>query len=123
MAPDRLPIAQMYHVATDNRIPYMVYGQMQDGMPLHGPSEVPGGGEIGADEWTTTAGCETGWNIPDPVDNNIVWGGCYAGVTERFDARSGFARSVSVGPIDHGRQRGPGEDPHELDLSHRDLAA
>lgn len=94
----RLPIAQMYHVATDNRIPYMVYGQMQDGMPLHGPSDVPGGGEIGAGEWTTTAGCETGWNIPDPVDNNIVWGGCYAGVTERFDARSGFARSVSVWP-------------------------
>ncbi|MGA7524300.1 MAG: hypothetical protein WBW84_17750 [Acidobacteriaceae bacterium] len=94
----RLPIAQMYHVATDNRIPYYVYGQMQDGMPLKGPSDVPGGYEIGADQWTTTAGCETGWNIPDPVDNNIVWGGCYAGVTERFDAKSGFARSVSVWP-------------------------
>ena len=94
----RLPIAQMYHVATDNRIPYDVYGQMQDGMPLRGPSNVPGGYGIGADEWTTTAGCETGWNIPDPVDNNIVWGGCYAGVTEVFDAKSGFARSVSVWP-------------------------
>jgi photosystem II stability/assembly factor-like uncharacterized protein len=94
----RLPIAQMYHVATDNRIPYMVYGQMQDGMPLRGPSNVPGGESISASEWTTTAGCETGWNIPDPVDNNIVWGGCYAGVTERFDAKSGFSRSVSVWP-------------------------
>ncbi|MGC2499357.1 MAG: hypothetical protein WA374_16535 [Acidobacteriaceae bacterium] len=94
----RLPIAQMYHVATDNRIPYDVYGQMQDGMPLRGPSNVPGAYEIGADQWTTTAGCETGWNIPDPVDNNIVWGGCYAGVTEVFDAKSGFARSVSVWP-------------------------
>lgn len=94
----RLPIAQMYHVATDNSVPYMVYGQMQDGMPLRGPSNVPGGENISASEWTTTAGCETGWNIPDPVDNNIVWGGCYAGVTERFDARSGFSRSVSVWP-------------------------
>ena len=94
----RLPIAQMYHVATDNRIPYMVYGQMQDGSPLHGPSDVPGESHISASEWTTTAGCETGWNIPDPVDNNIVWGGCYAGVTERFDAKSGFSRSVSVWP-------------------------
>jgi photosystem II stability/assembly factor-like uncharacterized protein len=94
----RLPIAQIYHVATDNRIPYNVYGQMQDGMPLKGPSDVPSEGEIDADQWTTTAGCETGWNIPDPVDNNIVWGGCYAGVTEVFDAKSGFARSVSVWP-------------------------
>jgi photosystem II stability/assembly factor-like uncharacterized protein len=94
----RLPIAQMYHVATDDRVPYMVYGQMQDGMPLRGPSNVPGEENISASQWTTTAGCETGWNIPDPVDNNIVWGGCYAGVTERFDAKSGFSRSVSVWP-------------------------
>ncbi len=94
----RLPIAQMYHVATDNRVPYMVYGQMQDGSPLHGPSNVPGEGRISASEWTTGAGCETGWQLPDPVDNNIVWGGCYAGVTERFDAKSGFSRSVSVWP-------------------------
>ncbi len=94
----RLPIAQMYHVAVDNRIPYDVYGQMQDGMPLRGPSQVPAEGDISASQWTTTAGCETGWSLPDPVDNNIVWGGCYAGVTERFDAKSGFARSVSVWP-------------------------
>ncbi len=94
----RLPIAQMYHVATDNRIPYYVYGQMQDGTPQRGPSNVPGEGAISASQWTTTAGCETGWNIPDPVDNDIVWGGCYAGVTERVDLKSGFARSVSVWP-------------------------
>ncbi|HKT46749.1 MAG TPA: hypothetical protein VJP87_04430 [Candidatus Acidoferrales bacterium] len=94
----RLPIAQIYHVATDNRIPYYVYGQMQDGSPQRGPSNVPGEGGISASQWTTTAGCETGWNIPDPVDNNVVWGGCYAGVTERVDLKSGFARTVSVWP-------------------------
>jgi len=94
----RLPIAQMYHVATDNRIPYRVYGQMQDGMPLVGPSRDLGNYAIPAGDWTTTAGCETGWSLPDPVDNNIVWGGCYAGVTERFDFRTGHSRSVSVWP-------------------------
>jgi photosystem II stability/assembly factor-like uncharacterized protein len=94
----RLPIAQMYHVATDNQIPYYVYGQMQDGQPQRGPSNAPGEGSINASMWTTTAGCETGWNIPDPVDNNIVWGGCYAGVTERIDLKTGFARTVSVWP-------------------------
>ncbi|MGH9597015.1 MAG: VPS10 domain-containing protein, partial [Edaphobacter sp.] len=94
----RLPIAQMYHVATDNRIPYFVYGQMQDGSPLRGPSNNLGQSNIPASTWITTAGCETGWSIPDPVDNNIVWGGCYAGVTERMDLRTGLARSVSVWP-------------------------
>ncbi len=91
-----LPIAQMYHVATDNKIPYNLYGHRQDGPTMRGPSQVPGDSIINASQWTTTAGCETGWNIPDPVDDNIIWGGCYAGVTERLDLRSGHARSVSV---------------------------
>jgi photosystem II stability/assembly factor-like uncharacterized protein len=94
----RLPIGQMYHVATDNRIPYWVYGQMQDDGSMRGPSVSPGGGGISPAQWTSTAGCETGWATPDPVDPNIVWGGCYAGVVERFDARTGMARSVSPWP-------------------------
>ncbi|HET7451945.1 MAG TPA: sialidase, partial [Thermoanaerobaculia bacterium] len=94
----RLPIAQMYHVAVDSRIPYMVYGQMQDGGSMRGPSRNPGGEGIPSALWTTTAGCETGWNTPDPVDPNVVWGGCYAGVVERWDARTGMSRSVSVWP-------------------------
>ena len=93
-----LPIAQLYHASADTRIPYYVYGQMQDGPPQRGPSNNLGGSSIDASDWTTTAGCETGWNTPDPVDPNIVWGGCYAGVTERFDQRTGHARSVSVWP-------------------------
>ncbi len=94
----RLPIGQMYHVATDNRIPYFVYGQMQDDGSMRGPSVVPGGGSISSAMWTSTAGCETGWATPDPVDPDIVWGGCYAGVVERFDAKTGMARTVSPWP-------------------------
>ena len=94
----RLPIGQIYHVATDNRVPYIVYGQMQDDGSMRGPSNSRRGGRIHPALWTTTAGCETGWNTPDPVDPDIVWGGCYAGVVERFDARTGLSRSVSVWP-------------------------
>ena len=94
----RLPVGQIYHVATDIRIPYMVYGQMQDDGSMRGPSNSRGGSRIHPGLWTSTAGCETGWNTPDPVDPDIVWGGCYAGVVERFDARTGMSRSVSVWP-------------------------
>jgi photosystem II stability/assembly factor-like uncharacterized protein len=94
----RLPVGQIYHVATDNRVPYMVYGQMQDDGSMRGPSNSRSGGRIHPGLWTSTAGCETGWNIPDPVDPDIVWGGCYAGVVERFDARTGMSRTVSVWP-------------------------
>ena len=94
----RLPIGQIYHVTTDNRVPYEVYGQMQDHGPVRGPSNSRGGGGIRASQWSSTAGCETGWSTPDPVDPNIVWGGCYAGVVERFDARTGMSRAVSPWP-------------------------
>ncbi len=93
----RLPIGQMYHVATDNRVPYFVYGQMQDDGSMRGPSNSLGSAITPA-HWTSTAGCETGWATPDPVDANVVWGGCYAGVVERWDARTGMARSVSPWP-------------------------
>lgn len=94
----RLPVGQMYHVSTDNRIPYRVYGQMQDDGSMRGPSQNPGGYGIPPALWTSTAGCETGWATPDPVDADIVWGGCYAGVVERFDAKTGMTRTVSVWP-------------------------
>ena len=94
----RLPVGQMYHVATDNRVPYMVYGQMQDDGSMRGPSQNPGGSGIPPAKWTTTAGCETGWATPDTIEPDIVWGGCYAGVVERFDAKTGMSRSVSVWP-------------------------
>ncbi|HMF09761.1 MAG TPA: sialidase [Thermoanaerobaculia bacterium] len=93
----RLPIGQMYHVTTDNRIPYFVYAQMQDDGSMRGPSNSLGYGITPA-HWTSTAGCETGWATPDPVDANIVWGGCYAGVVERWDAKTGMAQSVSPWP-------------------------
>jgi photosystem II stability/assembly factor-like uncharacterized protein len=94
----RLPIGQIYHVTTDNRIPYYVYGQMQDDGSMRGPSNVPGSFGIVPAQWTSTAGCETGWATPDPTDPTIVWGGCYAGVVERFDAKTGMTRTVSVWP-------------------------
>ena len=38
-----LPIAQMYHVAVDNQIPYWVYGNRQDNGTMRGPSTAPEG--------------------------------------------------------------------------------
>src|SRR5499427_5325470 len=40
----QLPIAQMYHVTVDNKIPYYVYGNKQDGPSYRGPSNTGGGG-------------------------------------------------------------------------------
>ena len=44
----QLPIAQMYHVATDNQVPYNVYGNRQDGPSSRGPSNSRLGKQAGA---------------------------------------------------------------------------
>ena len=51
-----LPIAQIYHVAVDDQIPYNVYGNEQDYTAVRGPSNSMGFG-IPSALWQTTAGC------------------------------------------------------------------
>jgi len=94
----RLPIAQMYHVHTDNQIPYFLYGNRQDGPSSRGPSNSLTGGAIPIGAWHSVGGCESGFAVPDPVDNNIVWSGCYEGLLDRYDLRTGHARNVTVWP-------------------------
>ena len=92
-----LPIAQMYHVHTDDEIPYNVYGNRQDGWSYRGPSNSRQGA-IPLGLWQSVGGCESGFSIPDPSDYNIVWSGCYDGGLERFDGSTGQVRSVRVWP-------------------------
>jgi photosystem II stability/assembly factor-like uncharacterized protein len=93
-----LPVAQMYHVDVDSQIPYNVYGNRQDGPPLRGPSNSRTGRTIPSALWTVTGGSESGFVVPDPVDNNIVWGSGFAGTLDRWDVRNRQKRSVRVWP-------------------------
>lgn len=92
-----LPVAQMYHVAVDNKIPYNVYGNRQDGYSYRGPSNSLQGG-ITLGMWKNIGGCESGFAQPDPVDNNIVWSGCYDGGLDVFNVSTGHARDVRAWP-------------------------
>ncbi len=94
----RLPIAQMYHVYTDDEIPYRVMGNRQDGPSSRGPSNSLASGGIPIGAWRPVGGCESGFAIPDPSDSGRVWSGCYEGILELFDERTGQARNVSVWP-------------------------
>ncbi|MGA9269207.1 MAG: glycosyl hydrolase [Lutimonas sp.] len=92
-----LPVAQMYHVALDDQVPYNVYGNRQDGYSYKGPSNSLQG-YIPLGLWKGIGGCESGFAQPDPFDNNIVWSGCYDGGLERYDQTTGHARDVRVWP-------------------------
>ncbi|MEO8035719.1 MAG: sialidase, partial [Acidobacteriota bacterium] len=102
----QLPIAQMYHVTVDNRIPYFVYGNRQDGPSTRGPSNsklFPGGGGIPRGAWSSVGGGESGWATPDPVDSNLVWSsasgfGSVGGIVSRWDVRTNMSTQVEVWP-------------------------
>lgn len=93
-----LPIAQMYHVATDNRVPYYVYGNRQDGTSYRVPSNSRTGGNIPRGLWHPVGGFESGHAVVDSVDDNIVWSGNYDGMLDRFDLRTMQSRAVSIWP-------------------------
>jgi len=104
----QLPNGQLYHVTTDNQIPYYVYGNRQDGPSYRGPSRTGGGGGGGGgiiprSAWINVAGGESGWATPDPTDNNIIWSsasgsGSVGGIVEVFNLKTGQARNVEVWP-------------------------
>jgi photosystem II stability/assembly factor-like uncharacterized protein len=103
----QLPIAQMYHVTVDNRVPYYVYGNEQDDPSYRGPSRVAGGGfgggQIPRSAWQQVGGGESGWATPDPVDPQIIWSsasgsGSVGGIVERYDLRNGQGRHVEIWP-------------------------
>jgi photosystem II stability/assembly factor-like uncharacterized protein len=103
----QLPIAQMYHVTVDDRIPYYVYGNKQDGPSYRGPSNSRTGGGIQRSEWHGVLGGESGFATPDPVDTNIIWSsasgsGARGGIVIRFDQRNRHGQNVEVWPLSTG---------------------
>ncbi|MCG8466677.1 MAG: sialidase [Gemmatimonadetes bacterium] len=95
----QLPIAQVYHAHVDDRIPYNVYGNRQDGPSVVVPSNTRTGGEIPIGAWRDVGGCEVGFAVPDTVDDRTVWTGCYDGLLDVHDLETGLSRDVTVWPV------------------------
>lgn len=92
-----LPIAQFYHIACDNSIPYRVAGCMQDIGAMSGPSNSLTGGILISD-WELIGGGEAGHVAFDPSDPNISYAGEYSGYLACFDRRTRQSRNISVYP-------------------------
>ncbi len=98
--------AQFYRVTTDNHFPFRIYAAQQDNSTVR-INNRSNGGSIGEDDWESTAGCECGHIAIDPLDNDIVYGGCYDGLLERLDHKTGLRRVISVwpdNPMGHGAE-------------------
>ncbi|MBK7344032.1 MAG: glycosyl hydrolase [Saprospiraceae bacterium] len=98
------PTAQFYRVTTDNHFPFRILAAQQDNSTVRLMHRSPDG-SISEEHWESTAGCECGHLAPSPNDPEIVFGGCYDGMIQRLDHRTGYARNVSVwpdNPMGHG---------------------
>jgi len=92
------PTAQFYHVITDNRWPYYIYGAQQDNSTVAIKS-YDDDGVIGRQDWYAVGGGESGYIAPYPPDPNIVFanGESFA---SRFDKRTEQLVDISVYPLD-----------------------
>ncbi len=100
------PTAQFYRVTTDNHFPYRIYAAQQDNSTVR-IAHRSGGNSITEDDWEPTAGCECGHIAIDPVNQDIVYGGCYDGVIQRRNHTIDQSRAVNVwpdNPMGHGAE-------------------
>ena len=85
------PTAQIYHVSTDNRFPYWLYGAQQDSGAVALPSRTDNVDGITMQQFREmTAGGESGMIAPDPDHPNIIFGE----KVDKFDTRTGQTRNV-----------------------------
>lgn len=94
------PTAQFYHVSTDNRFPYWVYGGQQES----GSAAVVSRGDYGAitwRDWRTVGVEEYGYVAADPLNPNIIYGGKIT----RYDWTTGQSQNIAPEAIRPGQYR------------------
>ncbi len=92
--------AQFYHVSTDNRWPYWVYGGQQES----GSAAVASRGDYGAitwRDWRTVGVEEYGYVAPDPLNPDITYGGKIT----RYDWKTGQVNNIAPEAIRSGKYR------------------
>ena len=104
-----LPIAQLYHVTTDNSVPYNLLTNRQDGPSMKGPSRAISNyrwsntGMIQSGMWREVGGGESGFATPDPINPDIVWSsasgsGSLGGIVTRYNEKTKQYRQLEVWP-------------------------
>ena len=91
------PTSEFYHVTTDTRVPYRVYGAQQDNTTMVVPSRARLAAITHA-EVDEIGGGESGYIAIHPDDPDIIYSGSFQGFLTRYDHRLGVQRNVMVWP-------------------------
>jgi len=91
------PTVELYHVTTDDAIPYRLYGAQQDNSTISVPSRsnLPA---ITEGDTFEVGGGESGYIAVKPGNPDIVFAGSFAGVITRYDRRTGQRQNISAWP-------------------------
>ncbi|MBT9333240.1 WD40/YVTN/BNR-like repeat-containing protein [Paracidobacterium acidisoli] len=92
------PTAQLYHVTTDHRFPYTIYGAQQDSgsIAVHSRSDH---GHLDARDWFLPGDSESGYLAIDPKDENIIYLSGTYGTVQRFDRRTSLSQTITPWPL------------------------
>jgi photosystem II stability/assembly factor-like uncharacterized protein len=119
------PTGQFYGIATDNRMPYWIYGAQQDSGAMAVPSR-SNFASISERDWRPIpVGGESGTIAPDPLDPNVLYGG----TVSKFNWATGQEQNISptIGMDEHTRETWTlpvvisQADGHKLYTSHQFL--
>jgi photosystem II stability/assembly factor-like uncharacterized protein len=102
---ESLPIGQFYHVSSDMRWPYNVYGGMQDNSTWFGPSRRSGG--ISGRHWQSLSPGDGFWSFVDPRDEDVVYDEIQGG--NLFRTRKSTLERKDIRPTP-----GPGEPTYRF---------
>lgn len=89
--------SQFYRVITDNLVPYHVYGGQQDNSAIAIASRTNDAG-IDWKDWYSVAGCESAYLAFDPNNPEVVYGGCYQGIIEKWVKASREGKPIKAYP-------------------------
>jgi len=95
------PTGEFYRVATDHRFPYWVYGPQQDSGTATIASR-GNNGQITERDWFPVGPGESGYTIPDPLDQDVVYNAGPAGSVVRMSKTTGQVRDISPAPVPFG---------------------
>ena len=93
-----LPLAQFYHIAVDNDLPYHVYGGLQDNGSWRGPAELWENGGIRNLHWQEVGFGDGFDTLPDPDNSSSGYGMYQGGNLYRWNLDTGEQKLIMPDP-------------------------
>ncbi len=92
------PTAEFYDVIVDNAFPYRLYAGQQDNSTISVPAWHSKSNLNTRSEWENIGGCETGPIGLHPDSPEVIYGGCYSGIIDKWDRRTQQRRWITIYP-------------------------